>query len=225
MNKKIFFLILIFIVIFGTSSTYFNFSLPPKKIDIVNSNIFSLLMGRYREFLSEFLWNRVDIYHHMWEFSGKSTSNENGSLYLLKFATVLNPHFVKAYALGSFILYKYNKKKKEGKEFLLEGIRKNPESYTLWKELTFFHYFTEKNDKKAYSSGKTAFKFITDADLNEDDALVFIRTLGRTSFKFKKYGEAQKYYSILKRRKHLNSKDKNEMNKIMEVINDKKAGH
>ncbi|MCK5224317.1 hypothetical protein KAR04_06080, partial [Candidatus Calescamantes bacterium] len=96
---------------------------------------------RVREFFAEFLWNRIDIYHHMWEFSGKAANSEKSSLFLMKYAVMIDPHFVKAYSMGAFLLYRHWGKKDQGRDFLMEGIRNNPQSWELWKDMTLYTFF------------------------------------------------------------------------------------
>ena len=124
MNKRYALILLIALMILGITSTYFVRSLPVKYK--VGENIGSLLLGNFRVFLASFLWNRIDMYHHFWEFSGKSSNTENASLYLVKLSVAIDPHMVRAYSLGAYMLYEWNHKKEAGFSFLMEGIKNNP---------------------------------------------------------------------------------------------------
>ncbi|MCK5598044.1 hypothetical protein KAI78_00285 [bacterium] len=174
---------------------------------------------RAREFFAEFLWNRIDIYHHMWEFSGKAANSEKSSLFLMKYAVMIDPHFVKAYSMGAFLLYRHWGKKDQGRDFLMEGIRNNPQSWELWKDMTLYTFFILEDPEKTVATGSRAIKYIKPEFLEEPEFITFVRVMASSCLTIEQYKRAYEYYRILAQEKLLNPVDKENIKKIEEVLN------
>ncbi|MCD6578429.1 hypothetical protein J7L48_03050 [bacterium] len=219
MNRKYGIILLISLVILGITTTYFTRTLSVKYK--AGENIGSLLVGNFRVFLASFLWNRIDMYHHFWEFSGKSPNTENASLYLVKLSVAIDPHMVRAYSLGAYMLYDWNKRKNTGYSFLMEGIKNNPQSFYLWKDLYFYYLFIEKNKSKAFHTGLRALKYINKPDIVDEQYYLFLRGMIQMYYNRREYQNANKFIKILVQMNMLKSFTNKMSVKIQEVYNGK----
>ena len=85
------------------------------------------LLGGLRSTAAAYLWLKIDRIHH--RFYGE-LAEEKELVPLYRITTWLDPHFVYAYYVGSFILY-VNNKGGEAIDFAEEGVRANPDSTIL----------------------------------------------------------------------------------------------
>ena len=219
MNKKYLFILFISLVFIGITATYFNTLLPARYKK--SENIGSLLVGNFRVFIASYLWNRIDMYHHFWEFSGKSPQTENASLYLVKLSVAIDPHMVRAYSLGAYMLYKWNKKRKEGYSLLMEGIKNNPESFYLWKDLYFYYYFIKKDKDEAFHIGLRALKYVNKPDVVDEQYYLFLRGMIQMFYDRGEYQNANKLIQILVKTNMLKSFTNKMSLKIQEAYNGK----
>ncbi len=201
----------------GITATYLNFNQIEKNADGFSSSV----SKKYREFLSDYLWNRMDIYHHLWEFSGKAPSLENNSLFLIRAAALINPRNEKVYSLGAFLLYKFNGKMIEARDFLMEGLRNNPDSIRIWMAYANFLYLVEKDSLKAFHTGKRILRRAAETDLEGEEGITFVRMLTRAAFEHGFYTEANGYFAILSAMVNLNATDLEQMRIIKEYMNGK----
>ncbi|MHB2021467.1 MAG: hypothetical protein ACYCW6_31435 [Candidatus Xenobia bacterium] len=90
------------------------------------------VLGDLRSFLAKMLWFKADIYHHAIESKGESSFTDTDWVTLARFVTQLDPHFEEAYDTGAYALTRFSPPHfQEAEKFIDEGLRNNPNSYSL----------------------------------------------------------------------------------------------
>jgi tetratricopeptide (TPR) repeat protein len=124
----------------------------------VSANVGALVLG-FRKLVADMCWLKVDEYWHRGLFQRM--------LPMMETVTMLDPHFIEAYALGAWHLA-YNvtvmfhsaedrqKYIDQGITLLKKGIKNNPRSSKLYAEMGFTMYFRKLGDweKAAYYLGE-----------------------------------------------------------------------
>ncbi len=110
-----------------------------------NTNITSAsalldILGELRYTAAAVLWLKTDFYQHEYEGKDLNARTNEPIMPLIRLVTLLDPHFVQAYDYGAYHLSVNLGKPKEGEEFLLEGLRYNPDSFDLNWEAGFINY-------------------------------------------------------------------------------------
>ncbi|MDD3626985.1 MAG: hypothetical protein PHV06_06660 [bacterium] len=134
----------------------------PQAPDFKNENLPLYLLGSVRNIISDFLWIRVDLYHHSWEWGGNYWTENENLIILYRFITYLNPHHEQAYVQGGYHLIANLNKKQEGLEFLEEGLKNNPNSFEIRFELAFEYFLNFNNPDLAIKYSKEALLLTND---------------------------------------------------------------
>lgn len=124
----------------------------------VSANVGALVLG-FRKLVADMLWLKVDEYWHR--------GLVQRMLPMMETVTVLDPHFIEAYALGAWhlaynvtvLFHSADERQKyidQGITLLKRGIKNNPRSSKLYAELGFTIYFRKVGDweKAAYYLGE-----------------------------------------------------------------------
>ena len=100
--------------------------------------------GEFRIVAANLIWNKViDHYHHQFMAQGGDWSKNESLLPLLQTIIDLDPHFVQAYELmGGTILPKTGHLP-EGEKVIAAGIRHNPNTWELYREMAMLLAYTE----------------------------------------------------------------------------------
>lgn len=125
----------------------------------VSANVGALVLG-FRKLVADMLWLKVDEYWHLGLIQRM--------LPMMETVVTLDPHFIEAYALGSWhlaynvtVTFHSKEEKTEyiykGVHFLERGIKSNPRCAKLYAELGFTMYFRKLQDweKAAYYLGES----------------------------------------------------------------------
>ncbi len=115
-----------------------NTSLPLK----AGQNAWKFL-GSLRTIAAAYLWLKVDRIHH--EYYG-DLSQEQELIPYYRIITWLDPRWVDAYYVGSYMLYMY-KKPEESLKFAEEGVRFNPNSAKLNFNIGQLYVLTKQHQK------------------------------------------------------------------------------
>ena len=86
------------------------------------------LAGEFRSVIANFLWIKVERYHHEFIRTNNNWRANKDILPLIKMITDLDPHFTEAYLLGGWMLSTVLKRPDEGIAYLKEGVRNNPDN-------------------------------------------------------------------------------------------------
>lgn|GEM_PF-1330781 len=99
-------------------------------------------LGEMRYTLAAYLWIKVDIYHHEMIAEGHDWKKNTENVPMIRFVTILDPHFIAAYDFGSYHLAVDLGKGDEGIKFLAEGLKNNPGNGDLLQTMGFvnFHF-------------------------------------------------------------------------------------
>ncbi|MGI4787895.1 MAG: hypothetical protein ACRYFS_03490 [Janthinobacterium lividum] len=100
--------------------------------------------GEFRIAAANLIWDKVvDHYHHQFMAQGGDWSKNESLLPMLQTIITLDPHFVQAYELmGGAILPKTGHVA-EGKQVLADGIKHNPNTWELYREMAILLSYTE----------------------------------------------------------------------------------
>ncbi len=159
--------VLLFMVQFYLAVKVFNMKVL-RAYEEVNSSEKVLLgdllarsLGEVRFTLAAQLWILADIYMHKGEEKGLSPFEQNDLLYLMRIITFIDPHFVKAYDYGGYVLGRFASYKGHGQwderlfdeavKFLKEGIKNNPKAFKLYMDLGVLYLIVKKDYKTALS--------------------------------------------------------------------------
>jgi tetratricopeptide (TPR) repeat protein len=105
------------------------------------------LIGELRYTLASYLWVKSDLWFHEIE-QYQDWKKARDLLPLFKAITVLDPNFVEAYDLGGYQLGMNLKEYRKAEEFLMEGLKHNPDSLILLLDITQL-YFLQKRYAEA----------------------------------------------------------------------------
>ncbi|MDO8681877.1 MAG: hypothetical protein Q7N50_00135 [Armatimonadota bacterium] len=89
------------------------------------------LAGEFRSVIANVLWIKVEKYHHEFIRTNTNWRANKEILPLVKVITDLDPHFVDAYLLGSWMLCMGMDRTNEGIEYLKEGVHNNPDNMAV----------------------------------------------------------------------------------------------
>ncbi len=103
------------------------------------------LLGGVRQALAAWIWTKTDEVYHTYGID----LYKNKSLYpYYKLVTSLDPNFTIAYYFASYMLFRLGKQK-QGYALALEGLRNNPTSSLLHRNLAEIYLFFQKDTRKA----------------------------------------------------------------------------
>jgi len=91
----------------------------------------SLLADEFRTVFANLLWIKADQYHHEFIQRNPNWTQNKEQIGLLKMIVALDPHFVEAYAIGSYIYSGGFKNDRRALSFVNEGVRANPRAWEL----------------------------------------------------------------------------------------------
>ncbi|MDO8588705.1 MAG: hypothetical protein Q7T82_16880 [Armatimonadota bacterium] len=89
------------------------------------------LAGEFRSVIANFLWIKVERYHHEFIQTNADWRANKDMLPLIKMITDLDPHFTEAYLCGSWMLSMGLDRPDEGIAFAKEGVRNNPDNMAV----------------------------------------------------------------------------------------------
>lgn len=112
--------------------------------------------GEFRIAAANLIWNNViDHYHHQYMAQGGDWAKNESLLPLLQTIITLDPHFVQAYELmGGTILPKTGHVA-EGEKVIAEGIKQNPKTWELDREMALLLSYTEHKPAAALPYAET----------------------------------------------------------------------
>jgi hypothetical protein len=94
------------------------------------SSIYALA-GEFRVVFANLLWLRVEKYHHEYMHSHPDWKTNKDALGLLELITKLDPHFIQAYDIGSWMYAGGFNNYAKANRMIEDGIRTNPKSWEL----------------------------------------------------------------------------------------------
>ncbi len=157
-----------------------------KKMPEQIGQVFWSYLGGAKSIVIAYLWLKIDRIHH--EYYG-DLGKERELIPLYRLVTWIDPHFVDAYYVGSYMLQLFQRPK-EALEFAEEGVAFNPKSSKLLLNLGQL-YFIQKN----YS---TSIKYLEKAKaLSKDEAEKFI-ILSTLKIAYLKEGQFEKAERVMK---------------------------
>jgi hypothetical protein len=122
--------------------------------------------GQFRTVGANLLWVKIESYHHEQEKRGKSWTQNGDLLPLLRATTYLDPHFVEAYSVHSYMLAA-NKHYDEALTLLHEGIRNNPKSSELYEGAGLIYArYLKQTEKGMWYYGQAYLRAEDDFDKN-----------------------------------------------------------
>jgi hypothetical protein len=131
------------------------------------------LMGGVRETFAAYLWVKTDNIFH--GFLGEDIASDGPIFPYFWLITRLDPHYIEAYYFASWMLCRYGKVQ-EGFDMALDGVRNNPNSEMLQKNLAEIYLFYMHDMPKAKYHLEKALKLATNegdmALVNNELALV-----------------------------------------------------
>lgn len=104
------------------------------------------VFGGIRETLAAYFWTKTDVVFH--EYLGGDVRREEPLYPYYWLITRLDPHFVMAYYFASWMLCRFDQTE-EGFELALEGLRNNPNSMIMQKNLAEIYLFFKGDTRKA----------------------------------------------------------------------------
>ena len=100
--------------------------------------------GEFRIMAANLIWNNVvDHYHHQFMAQGGDWAKNESLLPLLQTIIDLDPHFVQAYELMGGTILPRTGHIPEGEKVVAEGIKHNPTTWELYREMAMLLSFTE----------------------------------------------------------------------------------
>ena len=122
------------------------------------------VLGGVRETFAAYLWVKTDNIFH--GFLGEDIASDGPIFPYFWLITRLDPHYVEAYYFASWMLCRYGKVQ-EGFDMALDGVRNNPDSEILQKNLADIYLFYMHDLPKAKYHLERSIKLATnDADRN-----------------------------------------------------------
>lgn len=103
---------------------------PPEPPSTGTSAIYALV-GEFRVVFANLLWIKADNYHHEHLLHGRVWTSNKEMMGLIRLITILDPHFVEAYATGTYIYMDGYRDYPKAIAFLHEGLTNNPRSWEL----------------------------------------------------------------------------------------------
>ena len=122
-----------------------------------------LAAGEFRTVAANLLWSKVvDHYHHVFMAQGGDWSKNVSLLPLLQTITELDPHFTQAYQLEGGTILPRTGHLAQGHAVLAEGIKNNPNSWELLREMAMLYAWTEHKPAAALPYAEAALKQAND---------------------------------------------------------------
>jgi len=116
------------------------------------------LLGGVRQALAAWIWTKTDTVFHAYGIN----LYENKSMYpYYKLVTSLDPRFTMAYYFASYMLFRLGKPE-QGYALALEGLRNNPTSSLLQRNLAEIYLFFKKDPRKAKYHCERALAYASD---------------------------------------------------------------
>lgn len=117
---------------------------PANQDQLTPMGLFLEALGEMRYTLAAYLWIKTDIYHHEMIAEGLDWKKNTAIVPMIRFVTILDPHFVAAYDFGGYHLAVNLGRADEGLKFLFEGLRNNPENSDLLQTMGFVCFHLER---------------------------------------------------------------------------------
>ena len=123
------------------------------------------LLGGVRETLAAVLWTKTDEIWH--GYFGEDLTKEPAIFSYFWMITRLNPHYTDAYYFASWMLCRFGKPK-QGFDLALEGVRNNPDSEIMQKNLADIYLFYIHDMPKAKYHLEKAIKLLPTGGIKSD---------------------------------------------------------
>lgn len=120
------------------------------------------LAGEFRTVFANLLWIKADRYHHEYIEHDPNWCNNKDLIGLLKMITALDPRFVEAYSVGTYILMNGYHNNIRAMNYLMEGLEANPRSRELNQLAAVMYAHKLKNPKRALPYAQRAVWFAED---------------------------------------------------------------
>jgi tetratricopeptide (TPR) repeat protein len=152
-------------------------------------------LGELRYTLASYLWLQTEIYHHELNLGvirgsvGHGPPSVKEIIAICRLVTILDPHFIQAYDIGSWRLVQGLGDFKRGFAFLREGIANNPNSYLLYADMGDFYFLYLHDRKKAIPYLKKAY------ELSNNDYYPHLDTLRLLATCYETTGQKEKALS------------------------------
>lgn len=117
------------------------------------------VFGGVRQTLAAFMWNKGHTVFH--QYLGEDPKQDIVMYPYYWLITKLDPHFEEAYFYASYMLCHFGLVK-EGYALALEGVRNNPDSAELQRNLAEIYFFFKKDPRKAKYHIEKAIALSTD---------------------------------------------------------------
>ena len=121
------------------------------------------LLGGVRETLAAVLWTKTDEIWH--GYFGEDLTKEPAIFSYFWMITRLDPHYTDAYYFASWMLCRFGKPK-QGFDLALEGVRNNPDSEIMQKNLADIYLFYIHDMPKAKYHLEKALKLVSNSGSN-----------------------------------------------------------
>lgn len=133
------------------------------KAHVHGNQAIEVAAGEFRIVAANLLWSKVvDHYHHVFMAQGGDWSKNVSLLPLLKTITELDPHFTQAYQLEGGAILPRTGHVAEGQAVLAEGIKNNPNSWEMLREMAMLYAWTEHKPAAALPYAEAALKQAND---------------------------------------------------------------
>jgi hypothetical protein len=124
---------------------------------------FLLVSEEFRIVIANLMWtNVVDHYHHVYIAQGGDWSKNVTLLPLLRTITELNPHFTQAYQLEGGTILPRTGRIAEGRAVLEEGLKNNPNSWEMYREIAMLYAWTERKPALALPYAEKGLQYAND---------------------------------------------------------------
>ncbi len=127
-----------------------------------NASAIYQLAGEFRTVFANLLWIKADKYHHEYIQHDPNWSNNKDLIGLLKMITALDPRFVEAYSVGTYILMNGYHNNIRAMNYLMEGLEANPRSRELNQLAAVMYAYKLKNPRRALPYAQRAVWFAED---------------------------------------------------------------
>lgn len=122
------------------------------------------LAGEFRVVFANLLWTKAEQYHHEYLLRHNQWSANKELIGLLDLITALDPHFVEAYAAGTYIYADGYRNMPRALRYLRDGIANNPRSWELHQLAALFYARRMQDPGRAIPYARLAVRYCDDED-------------------------------------------------------------
>jgi len=137
-------------------------ALRPKEQPDKKTSSVIMIASEFRTVFANLLWIKAEQYNHEYTERNANWTKDKELLGLITLITKLDPHFLEAYAVGTYMYADGCKDNVKAMSYLSEGIANNPKAWELHQIAAIMYVRRMHNPQRALPHAKLALKYCDD---------------------------------------------------------------